>query len=98
MGGRSIGYRAAQERARIRMRKLKMNIVFNPRIKLRKYPKCAGYMEGCPPEITNPKEPPEQCRKCPNFIESKYYTELMEAERIKRVKELAELFESIRKS
>ena len=62
------------------------------------YPKCAGSDKDCPEEITNPKQPPEPCRNCPQFKESKYAKELLTDERIKRAKELAELFDNMKKN
>jgi|GEM_PF-3822480 len=98
MGGKSIAHMARSREARFRMNKLKMADIFNPKITLEKYPKCAGSMKDCPENIQDLKNPPEQCRKCPQFMESKYAKELLADRQVKRAKELAELFGSIKKN
>ncbi len=32
-----------------------------------KYPKCRGLFEDCPKEIKDPKNPPKECRSCPEL-------------------------------
>lgn len=92
MGGRSIAHRAASYRARKAMLKYKMSDLFKDKIK-KEYPNCVGTFEDCPKEIQNPEEPPENCKKCPIFVESKYYEKVVKNENIERLKELAKLFQ-----
>ena len=95
MGGKSIAHRAASYRARKAVLKYKMSDIFKNQV-IKEYPNCIGTYEDCPSEIKNPEEPPEQCRKCPLFIESKYYKEFSKRDMLERSRELAELFKSLK--
>jgi hypothetical protein len=93
MGGKSVAARAARESARKRMARFSMNDIY--RSATAKYPACAGLMPDCPQAIEEPKSPPEKCKPCPNFMESKFYKKPAAED---RVRELHSLFASIRKS
>lgn len=95
MGGRSIAHRAASYRARKAMLKYKMSDIFKEKVK-KEYPNCVGTFEDCPKEIANPEDAPEQCRKCPLFVESKYYERYATEEKMEKAKELAKLFQDLR--
>ncbi|MEM5861222.1 MAG: hypothetical protein QXJ20_02410 [Candidatus Aenigmatarchaeota archaeon] len=95
MGGRSIAHRAASYRARRAMLKYKMSDIFKEKIR-KEYPNCVGTFSDCPEAIANPDEPPEQCKKCPIFVESKYYEKQANKETLEKAKELAQLFQELR--
>ena len=97
MGGKSIAHKTRGEKSRRRILKYSMSDIYKS-AKPSKYPDCIGTFQDCPEEITNPKQPPEPCRNCPQFKESKYAKELLTDERIKRAKELAELFDNMKKN
>lgn len=96
MGGKSIAHRAASYRARRAMLKYKIGDIFKEKVR-KEYPNCAGTFEDCPKEILNPEEAPEQCKKCPIFVESKYYEKYATEEKIEKARELAQIFEELRK-
>ena len=95
MGGRSIAHKARGEKSRRRMLKYSMSDIYKS-AKPSKYPDCINTFQDCPTEITDPKQPPEQCKNCPQFKESKYYDKTEEQQ--KRVKELSELFANLRRN
>ncbi|MCD6215647.1 MAG: hypothetical protein J7J92_01065 [Candidatus Aenigmarchaeota archaeon] len=37
------------------------------------YPNCIGFFDDCPPQINDPNNPPDQCKTCPKYRESKYF-------------------------
>lgn len=94
MGRKSIAARAARESARRRAMKMSMNDIYKSFTA--KYPHCAGLMAECPPVIDDPKNPPEKCRICPNFMESRYHKGSDAA--AERIKEIHNLFASMRKT
>lgn len=72
----------------------KMDMYRNARIqkenknKFPPFPKCKGTLDICPRAIEDFKNPPESCRKCSTFIESKYYKPNIDKERIVLFKKL----------
>lgn len=97
MGGRSVGERAVKDKRRARLKKSFgkwMEMQTMGVAKPRDYPECAASMKDCPPAIEYPNNPPDCCRLCPQYIESKFYHERNPQE---RARELAELFAGLRK-
>ena len=56
-----------------------------------RYPKCLNekpYPEICPKEIPkDPKNIPNECKLCPECLESSFYAKTFHKEKIKRIKE-----------
>ena len=81
MGGKSIAHRAAQYRQRQRARYVTMAKYHplsadNPNAlgkRSGKFPNCIDFFDDCPPQINDPNNPPDQCKTCPKYRESKYF-------------------------
>lgn len=93
MSSKSVAARAARENARKRAGRFSINSIYRkgPR---KEYPECAGSHETCPSQIEDLKNPPEKCRKCPEFLESSHYEKTFDEDRLRQ---FHDLFSSIRK-
>lgn len=93
MGRRSVATRTAGEISRRKLGKSMISSIYRQK-SFSRYPECPGSMAGCPDRIENPSSPPENCGRCPNFLESSFYKKPPPEEKIQ---ELRALFEEFRK-
>jgi hypothetical protein len=93
MSSKSVAARSARESARKRIGKFSINSIYK-KVPAAGYPECAGVQETCPNQIEDLKNPPEKCRKCPHFMDSRHYEKHFNGDRLKQ---FHELFASLRK-
>ncbi len=93
MSSKSVAARSARESARKRMGKFSINSIYR-KSPSADYPNCAGSNGSCPNQIEDLKNPPEKCRKCPQFLDSRHHEKLFSEDRLKQ---FHELFSSVRK-
>ena len=69
----SAGEQFTRERRRWSLkRKFKQDL--SSLIDKKDYPNCPGTFSDCPEKIEDPKDPPKQCKTCPKYVNSEFYT------------------------
>lgn len=84
---RSSMYRRAKEVSNIKIRNKR---IVNDQNISKIYSNCLGVFGYCPDSIADPKSPPESCKKCIQFQESKYNERKIDQTRLELWKKMME--------
>ena len=69
----SAGEQFTKEKRRWSLKRKFKSDIFASVGKGKTYPSCSSTFDDCPPQINDPNNPPDQCKTCPKYRESKYF-------------------------